>query len=53
MTLGLPRGHSFLLVLSNSAFAQKYDSIEVSNSKESDIIGINAVGFRTGNLLRA
>jgi hypothetical protein len=40
-----------LLVLSNSAFAQKYDSIEVSNSKESDIIGINAVGFRTGNLL--
>tara|TARA_R110001583_G_scaffold181431_1_gene338677 strand:+ start:1070 stop:2014 length:945 start_codon:yes stop_codon:yes gene_type:complete len=40
-----------LLVLSNSAFTQKYDSIEVSNSKESDKIGVNAVGFRTGNLL--
>jgi hypothetical protein len=40
-----------LLILSNSAFAQKYDSIEVSNSKESDEINITSVGFRTGNLL--
>lgn len=40
-----------LLVISNSAFTQKYDSIEVSNSKESDIIGVNTVGFCTGNLL--
>ncbi|MGQ1911233.1 hypothetical protein ACT3CE_15785 [Marinifilum sp. RC60d5] len=40
-----------LLVLSSSAFSQKYDSIEVSNSKESDEINITSVGFRTGNLL--
>ena len=40
-----------LLVLSNSAFAQKYDTIEVSNSKESDQLEIIAFPYYEGDTL--
>jgi len=40
-----------LLALSNSAFAQKYDSIEVSNSKESDQLEIMVFPYYEGDTL--